>query len=80
MPRRAMQDVIEALMDRRKASASQPPPTLAERRAAFVPGDRLHPIPDDVLVAEELHGGAEGRYAAKRRTGRREACCLWTVW
>ena len=24
--------------------------------------------------------GSPGRYAAKRRTGRREACCLWAVW
>ena len=50
MPSQAMQDAIDALRARRKASASQAPPTLAERRAAFVPGDRLHPLPDDVLV------------------------------
>ena len=62
MPRRAMQDVIEALRDRRKASASQPPPTLAERRAAFVPGDRLHPVPDDVLVREVTAGGVPAHW------------------
>jgi hypothetical protein len=38
MPSQAMQDVIDALRDRQKANASQAPPTLEERRAAFVPG------------------------------------------
>jgi epsilon-lactone hydrolase len=56
MPSQAMQDAIDALRDRRKASASQPPPTLAERRAAFTPGDRLHPVPDDVLVTDVTAG------------------------
>jgi hypothetical protein len=37
MPSQAMQDVIDALRDRQKANASQAPPTLEERRAAFVP-------------------------------------------
>jgi acetyl esterase/lipase len=56
MPSQAMQDSIDALRDRQKASANQaPPPTLAETRAAFVPGDRLHPVPDDV---ERLATGA----------------------
>ena len=50
MPSQAMQDVIDALRDRQKANAREAPPTLEERRAAFVPGDRLHPVPDDVLV------------------------------
>jgi len=58
MPSQAIQDSIDALRDRQKASASQaPPPTLAESRAAFVPGDRLHPVPDDVLVREVTAGG-----------------------
>ena len=38
MPSQAMQDSIDTLRDRRKASASQAPPTLEERRAAFTPG------------------------------------------
>jgi hypothetical protein len=46
MPSQPMQDVIDALRNRRKASASQAPPALAERRAAFTPGDRLHPLPE----------------------------------
>jgi hypothetical protein len=46
MPSQAMQDVIDTMRDRQKASASQAPPTLEERRAAFTPGDGLHPVPD----------------------------------
>ena len=45
MPSQAMQDSIDALRDRQKASASQAPPTLEERRAAFIPGDRGSPSP-----------------------------------
>ena len=52
MPSQAMQDVIDALRDWQKASAAQAPPTLEERRAGFTPGDRLHPVPDDVRVSE----------------------------
>jgi hypothetical protein len=43
MPSQAMQDVIDALRDQQKTSASQAPPTLEQRRAAFAPGGRLHP-------------------------------------
>jgi epsilon-lactone hydrolase len=45
MPSRAIQDVIEALREGQKASAGQAPPTLEERRAAFAPAGRLHPVP-----------------------------------
>ena len=38
MPSQAMQDSIDALRDRQKASASQAPSTLEQRRAAFTPG------------------------------------------
>lgn len=62
MPSQAMQDVIDVLRDRQKASASQAPPTLAERRAAFTPGDRLHPVPDDVLVTEVTAGGVPAHW------------------
>ena len=57
MPSQAMQDSIDALRDRRKASAGQAPPTLEQRRAAFTPGDRLHPVPEDVRVTEVTAGG-----------------------
>jgi monoterpene epsilon-lactone hydrolase len=64
MPSQAMQDAIDALRDRQEASASQAPPTLEERRAVFVPGDRLHPIPDDVLVEEMSAGGVPAHWLA----------------
>ena len=64
MPSQAMQDVIDVLRDRQKASASQAPPTLPERRAAFTPGDRLHPVPDDVLVTEVTAGGVPAHWLA----------------
>ena len=62
MPSQAMQDVIDALRDRQKASASQAAPTLEQRRAAFTPGDRLHPVPDDVLVTEVTAGGVPAHW------------------
>ena len=62
MPSQAMQAAIDALRDRRKADAGQAPPTLEERRAAFTPGDRLHPVPDDVLVREVTAGGVPAHW------------------
>jgi len=64
MPSQAMQDAIDALRDRRKAGASQPPPTLEERRATFTPGDRLYPMPDDVLVTDVNAGGVPVHWLA----------------
>ena len=37
MPSQAMLDVIDGLREQQKASAGQPPPTLAELRSAFAP-------------------------------------------
>jgi monoterpene epsilon-lactone hydrolase len=62
MPSQEMQEAIDALWDRRKASVGQAPPTLAELRATFVPGDRLHPLPDDVLVSEVSAGGVPAHW------------------
>ena len=64
MPSQAMQDLIDAFRDRQKASASQAPQTLAERRAAFAPAGRLHPVPDDVLVREVTAGGVPAHWLA----------------
>jgi monoterpene epsilon-lactone hydrolase len=64
MPSEAMQDAIDALRDRQKASTGQAPPPLDERRAAFVPGDRLHPVPDDVLVSDVTAGGMPAHWLA----------------
>src|SRR5579859_1023168 len=67
MPSQAMQDLIDELRDQQRASqqqtsAGQPPPTLAERRAAFAPAGRLHPLPDDVGVAEVDAGGVPAHW------------------
>jgi len=59
-----MQDVMGALRDRQKAGASRAPPTLEERRAAFAPAGRLHPVPDDVLVREVTAGGVPAHWLA----------------
>jgi len=59
-----MQDVINVLRDQQKAAASQPSPTLEQRRAAFAPGGRLHPVPDDVLVTEVTAGGVPAHWLA----------------
>jgi len=64
MPSQAMQDLIDAFRDGQKASASQAPPSLAERRAAFAPAGRLHPVPDDVLVREVTAGGVPSHWLA----------------
>jgi len=64
MPSQAMQEAIDALRDRQKADAGQAPPTLDERRAAFTPGDRLHPLPDDVRVTEVDAGGVPAHWLA----------------
>jgi epsilon-lactone hydrolase len=64
MPSHAMQDAINVLRDRQKASAGQAPPTLEQRRAAFTPADRLHPVPDDVLVREVTAGGVPAHWLA----------------
>src|ERR1700733_9589045 len=64
MPSQAMQEAIDVLRDRRKAAAGQAPPTLDERRATFPPGDRLHPVPDDVLVTQVNAGGVPAHWLA----------------
>jgi epsilon-lactone hydrolase len=57
MPSQAMQSLIGAFRDRRAARASQAPPTLDDRRAAFAPAGRLHPVPDDVVITAVTAGG-----------------------
>jgi epsilon-lactone hydrolase len=64
MPSQAMQHSIDALRDRRQASAGQATPTPQELRATFTPGDRLHPVPDDVLVSEVEAGGVPAHWLA----------------
>jgi monoterpene epsilon-lactone hydrolase len=64
MPSQAMQHSIDALRDRRQASAGQAAPTPQELRATFTPGDRLHPVPGDVLVSEVDAGGVPAHWLA----------------
>jgi hypothetical protein len=64
MPSQVMQHSIDALRDRRQASAGQATPTPQELRATFTPGDRLHPVPDDVLVSEVDAGGVPAHWLA----------------
>ncbi len=59
-----MQDIMDALRDQRQASASQPPPTLAELRATFAPAGRPHPVPADVDVREVTAGGVPAHWLA----------------
>ena len=62
MASQAMQDAIDTLRDRRNVSAGQAPPTLEQLRATFVPGDRLHPVPDDVSVTDVDAGGVPAHW------------------
>jgi monoterpene epsilon-lactone hydrolase len=62
VPSRAMQDSIDTLRNRQQASAARAPLTLEELRATFTPGDRLHPVPDDVLAREVTAGGVPAHW------------------
>jgi monoterpene epsilon-lactone hydrolase len=64
MPSQAMQDLIDAFKEQQKASAGQVPPKLDEWRAAFAPGGRPHPVPDDVQVRGVTAGGVPAHWLA----------------
>src|SRR5580658_1659593 len=64
MPSQAMQDAIDTLRERQNAGAGQAPPTLEKLRADFVPGDRLYPVPDDVVVTDVTAGGVPAHWLA----------------
>jgi monoterpene epsilon-lactone hydrolase len=64
MPSQAMQDVIDTLRGQQKAAASQPSRSLEQRRAAFAPAGRLHPLPDDVVVRDVTAGGVPAHWLA----------------
>jgi monoterpene epsilon-lactone hydrolase len=59
-----MEDLIHAFREGQKASASHAALPLAERRATFAPGGRLHPVPDDVLVTEVTASGVPAHWLA----------------
>jgi epsilon-lactone hydrolase len=52
MPSQEMRDLIGAFREHRKAVAGHAARPLEEIRAAFTPGGRPHPIPDDVRVTK----------------------------
>jgi epsilon-lactone hydrolase len=64
MPSVAMQDLMEVLRNRQRASASRAPATVGEARAAFAPAGPVHPVPDDVLVSEVSAGGVRAHWLA----------------
>jgi epsilon-lactone hydrolase len=64
VPSPQMQDVIDALRNRQKASARQAEPTLAERRASFAPAGLPHPLPADVVVSDVTAGGVPAHWLA----------------
>jgi monoterpene epsilon-lactone hydrolase len=64
VPSGAMQDLIDFLWEKQKASASRAPPTLEELRVTFAPAGRLHPLPDDVQVTEVSAGGVPAHWLA----------------
>src|SRR3954451_6982391 len=62
MPSVAMQDLMEVMRDRQRASASQAAVSVGEARAAFAPAGPVHPVPDDVLVSEASAGGVRAHW------------------
>ncbi|WP_308467625.1 alpha/beta hydrolase [Rathayibacter soli] len=52
-----MQIAVDALWHRRRAGGSQQPATLTQARAAFLPTDSRHPLPDDVTVSQVTASG-----------------------
>jgi monoterpene epsilon-lactone hydrolase len=64
MPSEAMRNLIDALRRQQKASASQAPLTLEERRAFFAPAGPIHPVPDDVQVTRVTAGRAPAYWLA----------------
>ena len=59
-----MRDLMAALRDRQRASASQAPASVEEVRATFAPAGPLHPVPGDVLVSEVSAGGVRAHWLA----------------
>lgn len=64
MPSEAMQNLLEVLRDRQRASGNQAPANVGEARANFAPAGPVHPVPDDVLVREVTAGGVRAHWLA----------------
>jgi monoterpene epsilon-lactone hydrolase len=59
-----MQNLLEVLRDRQRASGNQAPASVEEARANFAPAGPVHPVPDDVLVREVTAGGVRAHWLA----------------
>jgi monoterpene epsilon-lactone hydrolase len=68
MPSQEMLDAIDAEWDRRNATAGEAEPSLDAQRAAFVPADRIYPIPDDVRVTDVVAAGVPAHWLDAPRT------------
>jgi epsilon-lactone hydrolase len=64
MPSEAMQNLLEVLRDRQRASGNQAPANVGAARANFAPAGPVHPVPDDVLVREVTAGGVRAHWLA----------------
>jgi epsilon-lactone hydrolase len=64
MPSEAMQNLLEVLRDRQRASGNQAPANVGEARANFAPAGPVPPVPDDVLVTEVTAGGVRAHWLA----------------
>jgi epsilon-lactone hydrolase len=64
MPSEAMQNLLEVLRDRQRASGNQAPANVGEARANFAPAGPVPPVPDDVLVTELTAGGVRAHWLA----------------
>jgi epsilon-lactone hydrolase len=64
MVSRAMQEALTDFRDQRRAAAKRPPQSLEERRAAFAPAGRVHPVPDDVAMTPVAAGGVPAYWLA----------------
>jgi monoterpene epsilon-lactone hydrolase len=62
MPSPAMQDAIDAFRHGQNAGAGRAAPPLDERRAAFAPAGRVHPVPEDVRVTEVIANGVPAHW------------------
>lgn len=59
-----MQRALAVLRERQLANAGKPPVPVDEARAAFVPADALHPMPDDVGVTAVDADGVQAYWLA----------------
>lgn len=62
MPSPEMQQLLQELKQRQRASAESDALSLTEARASFAPAGPIHPIPDDVRVTDIDAGGVPSHW------------------